>query len=223
MSISVPEVERRVPDSLCVESAYGYYAPYSWRKDCQSIEHLAMIRAAYEGLLGLGMEVKPLTLPSYGKSYPDLLAVSEPREFRLAFGGAPAEEGIVELLVECETGKKPGREAGEKLLQLLRDKLGALRRKPLLKEPEEKEEQREGGEPGEEERGKERGEKGEREEKEGEKATPVSRAMLLVLSPGLYAAYERLMEEKQDPILLEAKRLEEEKRLFFTNVEDLLR
>jgi hypothetical protein len=216
MSISVPEVERRVPDNLCVEKAYGYYAPYQWRKDCQSIEHLAMIRIAYERLLGLGMEVKPLTLPSYGRSYPDLLAVSEPQVFRLAFGGAPADKGIIELFVECETGKKPGKE-GEKLLRALREKLPALRREPLLRAPKEKEK---GGRREDSQDSEERDSE-KKKEKEKEEVTPVTRAMLFVLSPGLYQAYQRLMEKKQDPVLVEAEKLTMENRLFFASVEDL--
>jgi hypothetical protein len=214
MSIFIPEVGRRVPDMLCVEKAYGYYAPYRWREDYQSIEHLAMIRIAYERLLGLGMEVRPLTLPSHGRSYPDLLAVSEPQVFSLAFGGAPADKGIIELFVECETGKKPGKE-GEKLLRALREKLPALHRQPLLRAPKEKEKGGREDPQDSEERDSEK-------KKEKEEVTQVARAMLFVLSPGLYQACQRLMEDRQDPILLEAERLAREKRLFFANVEDLL-
>ena len=195
MSISVPLRERRVPDELCVASAYGYYAPYRWERDYQSVEHLAMIRACYDWLLSHGIEAKPLTLPSNRKGYPDILAVASSEVFNRIFE-ASHPEGEVVIYVECESGKKPSKEAKVKLVRAFHEKLRFLADNPLNT-----------------------WEKNDKEEE-----FVVTKVLLLVLSEELYDAYKELLfngEDEYQELVNEILELRSKKKLFIKNVKNL--
>jgi hypothetical protein len=211
MNISTPLAMRRVTDDLCVANAHGYYAPYTWEKNYQSVEHLAMIRACYEWLISRGIEAKPLTLPSYRESYPDLLAVARSEVFNQVFG-ASHPKGEVVTYVECETGKKSGADAGEKLLKAFRDKIHILAEKEQVNQASTAGQNGPGT-------GSETG-----EENTDEKFS-VTKALLFILSPELHEAYEALIEgdeKEQEKILGKVKKYTSESRLLVLHVEDAL-
>jgi hypothetical protein len=85
---------------------YCYYAPSSWETRRQSLEHLAMIRAACDFLSNGSYWVKPLPTSGYNeKGVPDVIAVRKGDNPGLSMSTAlTCSEG--RLYVECETGKK---------------------------------------------------------------------------------------------------------------------
>lgn len=106
---SLKEAQRVLQGMLkegVIRKAYCYYAPSNWDTRRQSIEHLAMIRAACDFLFKYGYWVKPLPASGYKeKGVPDVIAVRKGDNLRIDMNIAFAStEG--KLYVECETGKK---------------------------------------------------------------------------------------------------------------------
>lgn len=229
MNADIPGTKRRVPDELCVLKAYGLYAPVSWETGGQSIEHLAMIRAAYEWLLRRGVEVKALTASSFTKGYPDLVGVATADVMKAVFGYSSTWDETV-LLVECETGlKSEGETVVERLVLALSKKVRALR------PPE-------AGETQEEERGNRTGEKESKSGKGGGGGSVVQKksnekgwryhpwllknvVLIFVLSPELYAAYKRLTEKERDSqdLFDEVMAAIREKKAFVVSMKDIIR
>lgn len=100
------KVIQELLDKDKLRKIYCYYAPSSWETRRQSLEHLAMIRAACDFLSNGSYWVKPLPTSGYKeKGVPDVIAVRKGDNPRLSMSTAFAcSEG--RLYVECETGKK---------------------------------------------------------------------------------------------------------------------
>jgi hypothetical protein len=100
------ETLQRMLKEGVIKKASCYYAPYKWETRRQSIEHLAMIRAACDFLSKYGYWVKPLLTSGYKETgVPDIIAVRKVNNSSIDMNIALASsEG--RLYVECETGKK---------------------------------------------------------------------------------------------------------------------